>query len=497
MIVLLAFVCRDSIADLVEARLGLEGLFTIILGVLSTPAVRFLCAAIVATVLATAALLLSPARWTGYFCVLGLAGTLTLTSLWLTGSSAWLALLPMTVLFSNLAPPVLLGPDRRRVPRAFLWIGAGMAETLLMAPYLRWIRHSSHEAMEPARTGGQGIRFAAVIGSCGLAAGLLGVSLRAETLVPLEQRLRMSAHAEIIGRGNLNHLALDTSGNCLYAASDRIQCYSLDDVHAQPRETDRFAQSFGFSQDTREIFVYNRAEASLMTFVTPTLSWSHSVLGMGLADGDTWVAVDSTTGTVTIASETNALDGSPIAIVDRTTGKVIQRLPYQDNSFIMRHPRFPILYLSFFPTKARRLPQRRGVMRYDLQRRRPTHEALVDLRLDRLAFWDGGDELFAADPTHSRVLRLDPNTLELRGVVRSMLGVRSLAVDNQRALLLTGSTVSGRLQVTDLRTGNVLATYYLGPWLRTIVVEAESGIAFVSANGTLYRLQYAVGLRRR
>jgi hypothetical protein len=90
----------------------------------------------------------------------------------------------------------------------------------------------------------------------------------------------------------------------------------------------------------------------------------------------------------------------------------------------------------------------------------------------------------------SRVARLDAATLEVKGYISTLFGVRAIAVDKGRNLLLVGSIASGRVVVIDLATGRQRASYYLGPWLRTIELVPERGIAYVSSNGAIYELHY-------
>jgi hypothetical protein len=48
--------------------------------------------------------------------------------------------------------------------------------------------------------------------------------------------------------------------------------------------------------------------------------------------------------------------------------------------------------------------------------------------------------------------------------------------------------------VIDLRTGTILRSHYLGPWLRTIQLRVEDATAYVSSNGALYTLNYLSSL---
>jgi hypothetical protein len=64
-------------------------------------------------------------------------------------------------------------------------------------------------------------------------------------------------------------------------------------------------------------------------------------------------------------------------------------------------------------------------------------------------------------------------------------------VDSSRHWLLCGSLVTHQLEVIDLNTQQRVAAYYLGPWLRTIVLDSQAGVAYVSSHGGLFAVQYA------
>jgi hypothetical protein len=84
-----------------------------------------------------------------------------------------------------------------------------------------------------------------------------------------------------------------------------------------------------------------------------------------------------------------------------------------------------------------------------------------------------------------------------KGTIDTVFGARTLAVDPERNLLLTGSLVTNMLDVVDLATHKRLIQYYVGPWLRSICVDAKAGVAYVSSIDGLYRVNYMSRLRDR
>src|SRR5690606_4032951 len=115
-------------------------------------------------------------------------------------------------------------------------------------------------------------------------------------------------------------------------------------------------------------------------------------------------------------------------------------------------------------------------------------EAPSDKRVDRMQIYEREGELLVASPFKSEVIRYDARSLTELGRLRSTFGIRVLALDESRDVLLGGSLVTGLLAMIDVATGQTLDTQYLGPWLRTIAVNPATGFAYVSSNGSLFKL---------
>jgi hypothetical protein len=118
-----------------------------------------------------------------------------------------------------------------------------------------------------------------------------------------------------------------------------------------------------------------------------------------------------------------------------------------------------------------------------------SNKILINERMDRMAFLQPVNELLVTIPLKSTIYRLDAETLEIKGKIKSSLGVRTLSVDAQRNLLLTLSLVTGTLDVIDLNTYKSINRYYLAPWLRSIVLDGR-GAAYVSSFSGLFKVQY-------
>lgn len=100
-------------------------------------------------------------------------------------------------------------------------------------------------------------------------------------------------------------------------------------------------------------------------------------------------------------------------------------------------------------------------------------------------------EVLVTSPLYGRVLRYDAMTLEQRGVINTVFGVRTIAYDQRRDLLLAGSFLTNGLEVIDAKTNKPLRRYHLGPWLRAIALDLPRGVAFVSSYHGVYEVKYA------
>ena len=203
----------------------------------------------------------------------------------------------------------------------------------------------------------------------------------------------------------------------------------------------------------------------------------------GLSPGDPWLAVDARTDTITIVSEADVRMGAPLIVLDRSSGQVLGEAPL-DAGNVLKHPSEPWLYLSFFR-------RRNEVVLYNLETRSITHTAPADPQAERMVYWKERNELLVTSPIESRIMRFDADRLEQKGYIPAPFGARAIALDEPRQLLLCGNLATGYIEIIDLRTGTRLNRHYLGPWLRTIQLQAEKGTAYVSSNGALYALNYA------
>jgi DNA-binding beta-propeller fold protein YncE len=403
------------------------------------------------------------------------------------GTSKIRVLPAVLVLATNLIPDQITGWFIRneRTWFRFMIVGVGVAEVFFFRHYVEWLNILVNGETKPR------FAFAKVLGMFSgfvLTSGMVTVALDYEPLVPLEQMLRMSPRVSLIDSGDFNWIELDASKQYLYASGHGLrylQRYDLTQPSVSPRLSDTpidGAQSFAYDPDANELYVYNAKTRYLLYIDATTLKLERELPLTDVSPGDSWIAVDSQTNTLLIISESDLETGTPFLVLDRSTGTVLDRRNWGAGNFLM-HPTKSIVYLSFF----RRIP---SLIAYDLKECEVASQVPTNSRVDRLAFLNDSNELLLTLPTESKIAYYDADTLALKRYLDSTFGVRVLAVDSVKKLLFWGSLATGTIDIFDLTTHQRWAGFYLAPWLRTITIDPERSVAYVSAKGALYKLDY-------
>lgn len=99
--------------------------------------------------------------------------------------------------------------------------------------------------------------------------------------------------------------------------------------------------------------------------------------------------------------------------------------------------------------------------------------------------------LYLGQPNRMSVAVIDPTAGVIERTIPTQPGVRPVAVDAGRNLLLTASVVTGQVWVQDLQTGEVLDRFgTFMPLVREIELDTRSARAFLSTWTALYALPY-------
>jgi hypothetical protein len=485
LVLAIAYTLREPILAWVEDRFDIIFITLTAIDLLSTPLVRAMFVAGTAAALVTTYGMLRRRS-----ANLAAAITIAFASAIFFAAAAWtetslvVALIPTTIIAANLVlVPAMLGNDRRR-ETIFMVCGVGLAELLALARYCRFVSDRLGRAAWPApfavfALNGLTIVLATTVGTA---------ALKGHAVVATEQALRMPAGAKKLLAGDFNWIDFDETRRWLYVTGHgvpRLRAYSIDEwTHPEVESSadTGAAQAFWFDRSANEILAFNLGSKRLLHLDSETLTKGKAREVPDLSPGDPWIVADARSGTIAIASEADISVGMPFVVLDRESGETLDTRNLEPGNLLL-HPEKPLLYMSFFR-------RGNGILVYDLQRRAVTNEVRSDARLDRMAFWPSSNEVLVASPAESRVLRYDADTLEPKGYIDGPIGVRVLAVDRQRNLLVAGSLATGIVTVHELITGHQLDRHYLGPWLRSISLVEEGGLAYVSSNGALYSLQY-------
>ncbi len=362
-------------------------------------------------------------------------------------------------------------------------LAVGLSELLLLKPLLLWLFR--------LRQTSKVFKTFEVFGSYILVPGLAVLLLDPYSLSDLHRMVFPDPSVQLLARENYSWTELDAQRHVLYASgygTNYLHAYDLAQPDQPPRVSpveNGYAQGFAYNPAAQEIYLYNVLTHQLLTLDSASLELKKSAAAMPLSPGDVWVAWDPFSDSLVIASEADEQVGVPTIIVDRQTDQLRAELNL-DPGNIALHPTKPWLYMSFL----RRVNE---LVIYDLEQQRITKRAPVPERLDRLIFAPGeaGLELLASAPLDSTVLRFEAETLERKGRLATLFGGRAIAVDSSRNWLLCGSLVTHQLEVIDLSTEQRVGDYYLGPWLRTVVLDNQAGLAYVSSHGGLFAVHYA------
>jgi len=333
---------------------------------------------------------------------------------------------------------------------------------------------------------------------------LAAVLLHGWSLQGLAHKLHQDESVQQFADIDLNALALDAENGLLYASghgTDSLLAYDVKDLARAPRSSPvktNNAQTFYYNPASQELYLFNENDRALLFLEAGTLSQIKSVSGLDITAGDVRLVYDRLNDGIILVSEGTYWGsppegkGYPVAVVARKTGELLYTLKDCDGlcipGLIHMHPDKPRLYMAF-PKK---------VIAYNLDTRKVVSASAVNNQwVDGMEITPDGKELLVGVPLHSEVLQFDAESLELKGFIPTVFGVRTLAVDAERDLLLTASLATNMLDVIDLKTHRRAAEYYIAPWLHDICLDTKAGFAYVSSTEGLFRVRYTSRLARQ
>lgn len=419
----------------------------------------------------------------------------------LVGEQLWRGFAVGALFAANMAPTDLLtGLFARSLLAPVFDVGFGLtilvSELLLPVPFLYWVR--SKRLGSPARPKGPlafAVRFLPAFAVSGVAVALLAPY---SSMAALQWRF---AHSPGVDRFNGDGFGLHSSGDVAEMVIDRatsrlllcgngnstVIAAQLNEPHAALGSTgipSGGAQFCYADSARRELLVGNEHAGSLIVANLDNYAVKRRIGPLNFGVGEIFVSKQASSRFAVVATEDVSHNGLPhIRVADLDTGRLVAESLVRPG-YLFVHPKLPIAYVSSYSDGF-------GVIALDLPTLKVRARDPGDPRLDRITLDPTRDEILVASPLRGRVLAYDAATLQPRGTISTQFGVRSMGVDATRDLLVTASLVSSGVDVIDLRTRRVLASYRLGPWLRDVAIDAPCGRAFVSSRHGVYAVPYA------
>lgn len=301
-------------------------------------------------------------------------------------------------------------------------------------------------------------------------------SIRTSYMTKLGKILFYDHSTQVIVEGDYNWIDLDPENNLLYVAghsTDQVLAYDTNDLSRLPRTseaTSEHAQSFALNIYANELY-YPTAD-EIIVFGIPDLTVKEALKIPPLSPGDVWIVWDQKNGQIIISSEADVATGNPFLVVDRSTGDIVFDKPLQAWNIYL-NPSQPILYMgsSFHDDTYYLLNTEKLEIVSSFQTGEFGNRMVLDER---------NDELLIATPFKSKIIRYNPITFANIGAINGNIGVRSVAIDQANSLLFVGSIVDNTLRIIDLSTYKTVRSYWVGPWVRSIVLDPENRMAYVS-----------------
>ncbi len=482
----LAYLLRHPLLNVIEGAFDIVGITEFAIDVAGTPLTRLILvvtAGIAYFVAAIVSARLFPRHW--YPLALSCAALGTAVFTWKAGGDVPTMALVVILLATNwVSLPLLkrIGISSRFLAR-IISIPPALAEVFLASRFLDWVGSLLRREAGAVQADVPRILPGALIASL-----VLAILVPGDKLARFERAMRTSPDVRVFAVGDFNDIVLDSRENRLLATGHgvpRVLGFDVANLAARPIEADvetGNAQAFDFDPASGELFIYNAAVRKILVLESRTLALKREIDAPDISPGDPWIKHCPHSGTLTLASEADETEGKPFVVFDRASGAVLAELDIEAGNLLV-NPEKPILYANFF----RRVS---GVVAYDLKKRTMIAQAPADARTDRMAFDPVHQEVLMASPAEGHIQRFDALTLAPKVPFKGILGVRVITVDEANDEMFVSSLLTGRVALMGLTDRKVKRVWYLGPWLRSIVIAPGTGIAYVSSQKALYELKY-------
>ena len=108
-----------------------------------------------------------------------------------------------------------------------------------------------------------------------------------------------------------------------------------------------------------------------------------------------------------------------------------------------------------------------------------------------MAWNDKTQKVYSAVPNGMQIQVIDPTIPKVAYTIWTQPGVRALAVDEMRNLIVSASVLTGQIWVQDATTGVILkrmGTVY--PMVREIALSEELGVGVLTTWNAVYQFKY-------
>jgi sugar lactone lactonase YvrE len=242
-------------------------------------------------------------------------------------------------------------------------------------------------------------------------------------------------------------------------------------------------QDVRFNAETGELYHFNRSTQNpvLMALDAETgLLKRRSDSSLNISgSGSARVAFDNASRTIVVTRENDTM-----WFFDRDTLLPRKRLDIADrNEYVLFDAGSRCFILSYFAKESvlRAVTPDGGVVREF-----PAQRYQGGLALSR-----NRKELYVAMPLRSMIYVYDTDTFHLQRKIRTVFGVRNMAYDESRAILVAASMVNGCADVIDAQTGRRLSRTFVGYYLREVILDTARQRAFMSSPiGGIYTFSY-------
>ncbi len=331
-----------------------------------------------------------------------------------------------------------------------------------------------------------------------LAAAVFGLHARFQAMAELNQALFRSPNTEPItppdfsrlARYSFAGMALSPGRDKLYVCGNSVDVIHVIDLRARPYTLSPTGIGTGGNQFCtmdpvrNRLVIIDRVANALRTAPIGDLSRVSSVPVAPFPTGEVFIDVNLATDTYVVGSEAFSRfeRGPAVRAYDAATLEPVVEIDFKPG-YLITHPEKGIVYFNHWI-------RGKGVHAYDILTGRKIASAPADNRGDRMLVDLPRNRLLVTSPVWSRVQAYDADTLEPQGQIAAIFGVRSLAIDKRRNLMLAASFISNHVAVIDLNENKIIRRYWVGPWLRDIVLDEEAGRAYISSFWGIYGLDY-------